>query len=94
MKDITETFSEPFKSIVQGLPEDTPAFVRSLYYWRPVQWPNFDGKITIAGDAAHPMLPCKYFSFSSSIYPPSSFAMDPDFCERRVPCSHYPLLQC
>ncbi|CAI6083246.1 hypothetical protein V2G26_018851 [Clonostachys chloroleuca] len=57
MKDITETFSEPFKSIVQGLPEDTPAFVRSLYYWRPVQWPNFDGKITIAGDAAHPMLP-------------------------------------
>jgi len=61
LKENTSTYCEPFKSVVEGIPDDSPAFVRTLNYWRPVAWPNFDGRVTLTGDAAHPMLPCKCF---------------------------------
>jgi 2-polyprenyl-6-methoxyphenol hydroxylase-like FAD-dependent oxidoreductase len=59
IKRNTASFCEPFKSAVESIPKGSPAFVRSLYYWRPVPWPNHQGRVTLAGDAAHPMLPCR-----------------------------------
>lgn len=30
-------------------------------------WNNYAGKVTLAGDAAHPMVPCKYFDHHETI---------------------------
>lgn len=33
-----------------------------FHYWGNITpWDNYAGKVTLAGDAAHPMVPCKYF---------------------------------
>ena len=59
LKENTRTFCDPFKSAVEGIPPGSPCFVRELSYWKPVPWDNHAGKVTLAGDAAHSMLPCK-----------------------------------
>jgi 2-polyprenyl-6-methoxyphenol hydroxylase-like FAD-dependent oxidoreductase len=59
IKENTLPFCEPFHSAAEALENGSSAFVRSLTYWRPVEWPNHGGRITLAGDSAHAMLPCK-----------------------------------
>jgi 2-polyprenyl-6-methoxyphenol hydroxylase-like FAD-dependent oxidoreductase len=58
MKDVCE----PFRSGIQWIPagEDTKLFVTQLHYWIPVPWDNRRARVTLAGDAAHPMLPSEY----------------------------------
>jgi len=41
--------------------------------WSPVPWDNHDGMVTLAGDAAHSMLPRK-FSLSSGVFIDSQFS--------------------
>ncbi|KAK0382863.1 hypothetical protein NLU13_8779 [Sarocladium strictum] len=57
IKENTAAFCEPFKSAAEALSHGSSAFVRSLTYWRTIPWPNHGGRITLAGDAAHAMLP-------------------------------------
>lgn len=62
MKEKTspEVFTEPFNSAIQWMPEDSsPVFIRQLQYWPTIPWNNRGGKVTLAGDAAHCMLPSK-----------------------------------
>jgi 2-polyprenyl-6-methoxyphenol hydroxylase-like FAD-dependent oxidoreductase len=59
IKENTLPFCEPFKSAAEALSYGSSAFVRSLTYWRPVPWPNHGGRITLAGDSCHTMLPCE-----------------------------------
>ncbi|KAF9880354.1 FAD-binding domain containing protein [Colletotrichum karsti] len=48
---------EPFRSAVEWTPEGSPCYIDEMKYWLPSAWNTYDGKITLAGDAAHPMLP-------------------------------------
>ncbi len=59
----TETMCEPFRSSILGIPNDTESFTTSqMHHWITVPWDNRAGRVTLAGDAAHSMLP------STSIY--------------------------
>lgn len=61
-KSYGEKLADPFRTAVMEIPETTPLFNDRLYYWTPIPWDNHDGRITLAGDAAHPMPPCEYSS--------------------------------
>lgn len=45
------------------MPDDTNITYDRMAYWVPVSWDSRDGRITLAGDAAHPMTPRKHTSF-------------------------------
>jgi 2-polyprenyl-6-methoxyphenol hydroxylase-like FAD-dependent oxidoreductase len=50
---------EPFRSAVMWIPNDTKTTYDTMAYWVPVPWDTHDGRVTLAGDAAHPMTPRK-----------------------------------
>lgn len=62
IKSITSGWIEPFRGIVQGIPEDAEPKVINLEDWPPRKgsWDNRGGKVTLAGDAAHAMTMCKF----------------------------------
>ncbi|RAH77205.1 FAD/NAD(P)-binding domain-containing protein [Aspergillus japonicus CBS 114.51] len=46
----------PFlRSVVEGVPSGTPVLEIKLADWECLNWDNCDGRITLAGDAAHAM---------------------------------------
>lgn len=55
MKARAEEFPEPYNSIFQAIPEGTKAWHNRLTYWPTQPWDNRNGRVTLAGDAAHPM---------------------------------------
>jgi 2-polyprenyl-6-methoxyphenol hydroxylase-like FAD-dependent oxidoreductase len=59
--------AEPFRSAVQEIPDGTKIWCDKIHYWLPEPWDNHHGRVTLVGDAAHPMMPCK---FSSCIISP------------------------
>ncbi|KAK1996666.1 putative monooxygenase [Colletotrichum falcatum] len=48
---------EPFRSALEWTPRDSTCYLDEMKYWLPSQWETHDGRVTLAGDAAHPMLP-------------------------------------
>lgn len=56
VKNYAANYCEPFKSAVELIPDDTwvPPDVFRVRT-NPVKWDNHDGRITIEGDAAHPI---------------------------------------
>lgn len=54
-----ERYCEPFGSAIQWTPDGSLCGINDIKYWIPVPWDNRGGRITLAGDACHPMLPCK-----------------------------------
>lgn len=59
MKRRSEAFAEPFRSIISAIDEDAKAWSNYLPYWPTQGWEGHParGKVTLAGDAAHPMTP-------------------------------------
>ena len=55
-------FAEPFKSIYQSVPDDTPTWHSRLSSWSPIPWDNRGGRVTLAGDSAHAMTFRKCFA--------------------------------
>ncbi|OBT63336.1 hypothetical protein VE03_07263 [Pseudogymnoascus sp. 23342-1-I1] len=55
LKKKAETFAEPFRSANLWIPEGTAIRENKLSYWIPVPWDDRNARITLAGDAAHPM---------------------------------------
>ncbi|TFK46524.1 FAD/NAD(P)-binding domain-containing protein [Heliocybe sulcata] len=55
VKEIAAQCSEPFRSAFMSLPDSHPVWHVKLSYWAPLPWDNRSGRITLAGDAAHPM---------------------------------------
>ncbi|KAF5373043.1 hypothetical protein D9758_001503 [Tetrapyrgos nigripes] len=56
MKEKSEGFAEPLKSLFQAIPDDALlAWHNRLSNWPTEKWDNKNGKVTLAGDAAHPM---------------------------------------
>lgn len=50
-----EGWADPYKSLVEWLPDDIPIGADQLRIWHPKKWDNRDGRVTLAGDAAHSM---------------------------------------
>ncbi|KAL9107742.1 MAG: hypothetical protein Q9227_007364 [Pyrenula ochraceoflavens] len=51
-------WAEPWRTAGINVKDDTPIPRDVLAYWEPQPWENNGGRVTIAGDAAHPMMPC------------------------------------
>lgn len=47
---------EPFRGTIMGTREQEGCFVDEMRTWTPVEWDTRGGRVTLAGDAAHPML--------------------------------------
>jgi 2-polyprenyl-6-methoxyphenol hydroxylase-like FAD-dependent oxidoreductase len=62
LKEKAQNFAEPFKSANLWVPDGTKLSANNLSYWKPVSWDNKNGRVTMIGDAAHPM------TFRKSIY--------------------------
>lgn len=58
--DTTKNLCEPFQSLVDWTPSDSACYVDEMKSWVPVPFDNHAGRVTLVGDAAHPMLPCKF----------------------------------
>jgi 2-polyprenyl-6-methoxyphenol hydroxylase-like FAD-dependent oxidoreductase len=59
VKQKASVLCEPFRSAVAWMPDDTKITYDKMAYWVPVPWDNRNGRVTLAGDAAHPMTPRK-----------------------------------
>ena len=56
---IAESCGEPFKSAIAWIPDDdTTTSLGRISYWVTEPWNNHSGRVTLAGDSAHPMTPC------------------------------------
>ena len=59
-KEMAALFADPFKSAFAWMPEDSEAvWYGKLNHWDPSDpdhgWDNYGGRVTLAGDSAHPM---------------------------------------
>ncbi|PNP44450.1 hypothetical protein TGAMA5MH_03796 [Trichoderma gamsii] len=57
-KKLGANYCEPYRSVVSWVNEDIKIPLDHFATWKNIQpWKNYGGKVTIAGDAAHPMVP-------------------------------------
>ena len=59
-KQLAAKFADPFKSAFEWMPDDSEAvWYGKLNHWDPSdpdhEWDNHGGRVTLAGDSAHPM---------------------------------------
>jgi 2-polyprenyl-6-methoxyphenol hydroxylase-like FAD-dependent oxidoreductase len=59
VKELAMKFCDPYRSAYEWLPEDQTVWWAPLTHWDPSEtahrWNNRGGRVTLAGDAAHPM---------------------------------------
>jgi 2-polyprenyl-6-methoxyphenol hydroxylase-like FAD-dependent oxidoreductase len=58
MKIRAQNFHPKLRQAVQEIPEGTEITEIKLADWPCLEWPNFEGKVTLIGDAAHAMTMC------------------------------------
>ena len=56
VKETSEDLIEPFRSRIMETKESEGCYVDEMRTWTPVEWQTHGGRVTLAGDAAHPML--------------------------------------
>lgn len=62
LKERALQFSEPFRTATLAIDDDLVLPIDRGQQWKPIAWDNRGGKITLAGDAAHCMLPRMFLS--------------------------------
>ncbi|TVY36531.1 FAD-dependent monooxygenase, partial [Lachnellula occidentalis] len=59
VKSLAKGFTEPWKSAFEWVADDQPAWYFDMAVWDPSilehTWDTMNGRVTLAGDAAHPM---------------------------------------
>jgi hypothetical protein len=58
IKGKAESLGEPARSAFMWMPKETEVHKADISYWVSQPWNNYQGKLTLVGDAAHPMPPC------------------------------------
>lgn len=58
-KEKSKSLCEPFRSAAEWVPEGSSCNIDQLKYWPSEPWDNLQGRVTLAGDAAHSAMPCK-----------------------------------
>jgi 2-polyprenyl-6-methoxyphenol hydroxylase-like FAD-dependent oxidoreductase len=56
MKYLSESWAEPFHSLLQNMPKDSEIRPIELADWLPRASTGFEGRVTLVGDAAHAMV--------------------------------------
>lgn len=59
IKENTKGVCDTLQNAIDWTPEDSPCNIDEMKYWVSVPWDNHSGRVTLLGDAAHPMLPCE-----------------------------------
>jgi hypothetical protein len=59
IKEKAKSLGEPARSAFSWIPEQTLVHKADISFWISEPWNNRDGRVTLVGDAAHPMPPCK-----------------------------------
>ena len=58
-KELARRFVDPWRSVFEWMPEDSEVWYSKMRNWNPSlpehRWDNRQGRVTLAGDAAHPM---------------------------------------
>ncbi|CRG89130.1 hypothetical protein PISL3812_06166 [Talaromyces islandicus] len=57
LKDRCSKLCEPFRTAALALSDDIVLSIDQSRQWAPIKWDNRGGRVTLAGDAAHSMLP-------------------------------------
>lgn len=60
IKEKAAGLAEPARSSFMWIPEGTQVHKADISYWITEPWDNYQGRLTLTGDAAHPMPPCRY----------------------------------
>ena len=67
-RSFVSTFCEPFRTAALKLADDEVVPVYPGQQWAPTMaWDNYGGKVTLAGDAAHSMVPRQCNEYSEFI---------------------------
>lgn len=56
LRDHMDGWADPYKSVVEWVPDDVEIKPDWLRIWHPKPWDNRGGRVTMAGDAAHSMV--------------------------------------
>jgi 2-polyprenyl-6-methoxyphenol hydroxylase-like FAD-dependent oxidoreductase len=59
IKERAKGLGEPAHSAFMWIPDDTQVHKADISYWISQPWDNRGGRLTLIGDAAHPMPPCE-----------------------------------
>ena len=57
LKELAVHLAEPWKSSLLWIPDDTDVTYSSVSYWPTREWNSQGGRVTLAGDSAHPVPP-------------------------------------
>jgi hypothetical protein len=60
VKERAKTFCEPFRTAALGIDDEVVLPLDQGTQWKPIAWDNLGRKVTLAGDAAHSMVPRKF----------------------------------
>lgn len=71
MKKLATDWAEPFRSLVQSIPPDTPVTSINVEDWLPSKTHKHGhGRMLLMGDAAHTMTMCASHILPTSLYQP------------------------
>ena len=73
LKATTKDQAEPFQSFIDWTPDGSECYIDEMKYWVPQPFDNRGGRITLAGDAAHPMLIYRGQGFQHAILDASQY---------------------
>jgi len=62
VQKLAQTWAEPFRSIFQGIPDDTEIKHVDMQDWAPPYGFRSTGSVLLMGDALHHMVMCKSLS--------------------------------
>jgi 2-polyprenyl-6-methoxyphenol hydroxylase-like FAD-dependent oxidoreductase len=67
LKTTTKNWVEPYNTLVQSTPDNADVHIDHMRVWTSKPFDNLGGRVTLAGDAGHPMLPYRGQGFQHAI---------------------------